>query len=402
MISAQTKEAFETFLQEITFSYQRALTAYTLAIAEIDVAVSTAITSATYGYHRPTLLPFQGSAIFEATALRHPLIERHEEFGVYIPNDFALGPNYSKTEQLTHQITTNDPRGALLFGINSSGKSSLMKSVGIAIVLAQAGHFVPAKTLNMTVMHELFTRIVSTDALERGLSSFAVEMTELKHIFYRATPKSMILGDELSHGTETRSAIAIVSAALEQFVSTGALFVCTTHLHELIELDLISTQHIAPLHLAVHYDEQLDAVVFDRTLRPGNGDTLYGLEFASSLRMNSTFLKRAMDIRKQLAQDYSPAELLIKQKKSTYNAQVLVSVCSVCNAPAKDVHHIIPQEEADTNGKADHIRIHHKKNLVPLCKQCHDNIHHGKLIINGYKSTSKGLQLDIVYPQKNA
>ena len=121
-------------------------------------------------------------SFYEAIGLRHPIIESNDERGIYVPNDIFLGCN-NKTPH--NHITLNasdgeDILGVLLYGINSSGKSSLMKSIGLSAVLAQAGFFVPAVELRFLLYDKIFTRIVSQDNPYKGLSTFAVEMLELK------------------------------------------------------------------------------------------------------------------------------------------------------------------------------------------------------------------------------
>ena len=118
--------------------------------------------------------------------------------------------------------------GVLLYGINSSGKSSLMKSIGLNVLMAQSGFFVSAAAMKFSLFDSLFTRIVSSDNLAKGLSTFAVEMLELKNIFNRATVRSLILGDEISHGTETLSGVAIVSSAIIKLSRFAQSFLCNT------------------------------------------------------------------------------------------------------------------------------------------------------------------------------
>ena len=107
-----------------------------------------------------------------------------------------------------------------------------MKSVGIAVILAQAGFFVPASKMEFSLYDSLFTRIVSKDNLQKGLSTFAVEMIELKNIFKRATNNSLILWDEISHGTETISALSIVASAIITLAKIKSNFIFATHLHQ--------------------------------------------------------------------------------------------------------------------------------------------------------------------------
>ena len=159
-------------------------------------------------------------------------------------------------------------------------------------------------------------------------------------------------------------------------------------------------KHIQSLHLAVHYDEAQDLLIFDRTLQPGSGSSIYGLEFAQSLHMNASFLKNATRIRRELAGELDEKELLIQKQTSKYNDTLYLTRCAVCNDTVEDTHHIEEQHTANEHGNIGHIPKDHKYNLVPLCKSCHIDVHTGKLHIKGFVRTSKGFALDI--EEKNA
>ncbi len=126
-------------------------------------------------------------------------------------------------------MNNNKMQWSLLYGINSSGKSSLMKSIGIAVILAQAGFFVPAKSMRFSIFNSIFTRISGADNIAKGLSSFAVEMLELKNIFNRASNQSLVLGDEISHSTETMSGVSIVASSILKLSRLEAMFIFATH-----------------------------------------------------------------------------------------------------------------------------------------------------------------------------
>jgi len=256
---------------------------------------------------------------YEAIALRHPIIESNHERGIYVPNDVYLGENNDTSH---NHITLNasdgeDLLGILLYGINSSGKSSLMKSIGISVVLAQAGFFVPAVELRFGLYEKLFTRIVSKDNLYKGLSTFTIEMMELKNIFNRANARSLILGDEISQGTETESALAIVASAILKLIDLRSTFIFATHLHQLGQIpQLQNLKELIFLHLGIQYDEAEDTLIYNRVLQLGMGDSLYGLEFARSLHMDRDFLQTAQSIRDELSNDDSEYKKLKKQKRS--------------------------------------------------------------------------------------
>jgi len=362
-------------------------------VANIDVAISNAKCAKSMNLTRPII---QKGNFYEAIGLRHPVIEANDERGIYVPNDVFLGQNNHTAH---NHITLNasdgeDILGVLLYGINSSGKSSLMKSIGLSVILAQAGFFVPAAELRFGLYEKLFTRIVSRDNLYKGLSTFSVEMMELKNIFNRSDARSLVLGDEISQGTETQSALAIVSSAILKLISLKSTFIFATHLHQLGEIpQLQDIKHLIFLHLGVHYDETEDRLIYNRVLQLGRGDSLYGLEFAKSLHMDREFLQMAQTIRENLDLPTSDIKTLRKQKSSRYNKKLYLSRCALCDAPVDDVHHIAEQKEANSDGHIKHFHKNHKYNLIPLCKEHHHLIHEGKINISGFVMTSQGLKL---------
>ena len=338
-------------------------------IAKIDVAISSAKTAKEKKFFKPKI---SDKTVFKD--LRHPLIEANQENGVYVPND----------------VDFTEFDGMLLYGINSSGKSSLMKSVGIAVFLAQSGFFVPSE-MEYKPFKGIFTRIEAKDNLSKGLSTFAVEMLELKNIFKRADKNSLVLGDEIAHGTETLSALSIVASAVIKLSKKHIKFVFATHLHQLMDLEEISLlPNVVAKHLEVYFDGE--KLIYDRKLKNGSGSSVYGLEFAKSIYMDEEFLKTAENIRKKLTKEYSELELLIKKKRSRYNKNLFVSTCAICGAVVDDVHHIKEKEKAK-EGFIGHMPVNHKYNLIPLCKKHHKMVHEGKIVIKGFVTTSRGIEL---------
>ncbi|MGM0623921.1 MAG: MutS-related protein, partial [Campylobacterota bacterium] len=213
------KKIFNDKMAEFEFKYAKLLDDIISFIAEIDVTVSNIKVAKKHNYTAPEIVPREDENFLELIDLRHPIIEADEEAGVYVPNDIIMGDLEKARKKYADNVivknaTIGRMHGVLLYGINSSGKSSLMKSVGIAVLLAQAGFFVPAKSMRYSLFDSLFTRIRGDDNIARGLSSFAVEMLELKNIFNRANKHSIILGDEISHSTETTSGVSIVASAI--------------------------------------------------------------------------------------------------------------------------------------------------------------------------------------------
>ena len=367
-----TKELFLAKLEEYSNNYS--LVKFNDKISTIDVAFSSFISSKKFNYVKPKINEKKPLFIKD---LRHPIIENNQENGIFVPNTL----NFEEYD------------GMLLYGINSSGKSSLMKATGIAIMLAQSGFFVPASKMEFSLYSGIFTRIESQDNLSKGLSTFAVEMMELKNIFNRADKNSLILGDEISHGTETLSALSIVASSIIKLSKLKSNFIFATHLHQLVHLDEIqSLKNVVSKHLEVYFDEKLEKLVYNRKLQDGNGSSVYGLEFAKSIYMDKEFLKEADSIRKRLSNDYDEIELLTQRKKSKYNKNLLITTCVICGKVAEDSHHIIEQSKSEGEF-IENFHKNHKYNLIPLCKKHHKLVHDGRIIITGFITTENGIEL---------
>lgn len=374
---------YKEFLIQMTCKHEGLMKRLVNVIALIDVYKSSAKTSLMYHYCRPEVND-TSEASLRAVQLRHPLIERLQETCQYVPQDVHFDLSCT---------------GILLFGVNAVGKSSLMKAIGIATILAQAGLYVPATQFIYTPYHHLMTRIVGTDNLFKGLSSFAVEMGELRGILRRADAHSMILGDEICHGTETVSAVSLVSSAIITLSRTGSHFLFATHLHSLSQMERVTTlPNVRMYHLKVQFDQGTGHLVYDRRLEEGSGNPVYGLEVAKAMDLDRSFIDLANEIRQELMEIGS----LVPTKKSRYNPQVYLTTCAIpgCHNPVEATHHIQFQSMADPTGFIDnHLQKNHKSNLLPLCQSCHDKLHdrqpgHETYIIKGYVMTSSGPQLD--------
>lgn len=335
-------------------------------VSEIDVYKSSAKCAEKYNYRRPQTSSKRGH--LSATRVRHPLIERKHDV-LYIPHDIKIGKE----------------KGILIYGMNSGGKTVLMKAIGVNIVLAQAGLFIAAENFKYSPYDVVQTRILGNDNMHRGLSSFAVEMTELRGILARAD-NSFILGDEICHGTETISGLSIVAATLLNLVESSANFMFTTHLHELVNLPQIKKlDNIGIYHLKV--ERKGRKLIYKRTLEPGSGDSLYGLEVARAMGLPEDFIEKANEIRREIIDE----EILGRQ--SRYHYKMFLKKCGICGARAEHSHHIIFQKEADKNGFIGHMHKNNLLNQVGLCEKCHHDVHKGKREIFGWDETSEGLLL---------
>jgi DNA mismatch repair protein MutS len=335
--------------------------------AELDLSWTVGRIAAEWRWVRPEFGTEAESRI-EVDGLRHPILERITV--PYVSHTMALGSAGSAAASES---------GILLYGMNASGKSSLMKATGLCVLMAQAGFPVPATACRLTPFTAIFTRILGNDNLWAGLSSFAVEMTEFREILRHADERSLVLGDELCSGTESLSATALVAAGVETLVRRRAKFVFATHLHELAALpDIAGLAGVRAFHLKVHYDAATDVLVYDRTLAPGSGSALYGLEVCRALDLPTDFLDRATAIRRALGG-------AVTAHRSVYAAGAVVDACAVCGGAERlEMHHIVAQAE----GGGDEVG-----NLVCLCARCHDDHHGGRLDIRGWEETSAGRRL---------
>lgn len=391
-IKVKTVELYMNFLEIFDQKWSQLLDKISNIIAQIDLSKSVAKTSIQYGYHCPEIISSPNTRSYlKAIKLRHPIIERVNKDILYVPHDISLNAEMQNNGQ------TYNLNGILVYGVNSCGKSSLMKSVGINLVLAQAGFFVPAKSFQYYPYKYVLTRIIGNDNIFKGMSSFQVEMAELRGILKRAGPDSLILGDEICHGTETISGISIVAAAIRYLSKKNSSFIFATHLHQLAEMnEITSLENVNNFHLRVKYEQESGKLIYDRNLMPGPGDPIYGLEVARAMQLDEEFLKDADKIRRKILDVDTE---IYSTKKSHFNREVYVDKCQICSKQAEEVHHINFQCKADENHKIDHYHKNVKANLVAMCHNCHFKVHNPqkyteKLDIRGYIQSTNGVELD--------
>tara|TARA_B100000900_G_scaffold415451_1_gene445366 strand:+ start:50 stop:2935 length:2886 start_codon:yes stop_codon:yes gene_type:complete len=368
-------ETYKTFCQDLIKNYDTLIDTIINDIKIIDYATTNAYNCILYKYSEPLIKEVNGKKSWlKLNDVRHPIIEVINEEIKYIANNVELG---------------NEKNGILLYGMNSAGKSSLMKSIGLSIIMAQAGMFVPCTKMEYYPYNKLYSRIPGGDNIFKGQSTFVGEISEIRNILKSSDNKTLIIGDELCSGTETNSAIAIVSAGILDLINKKSSFIFATHLHELASMKRITElEDLSIKHLSVKYDSTKNLLIFDRRLKDGSGDSVYGLEVCRSLDLDSDFLKLANEIR----QEVLGTEKLIKFKKSKYNANLIVDKCNICKKDnATETHHIYFQKDADDNGFIDHYHKNKKFNLVGLCEKCHDKIHNGELEIGQATMTSNGI-----------
>ena len=331
-------------------------------VTMVDVLQSKAYIAHKYNYCKPELVDGKEKAFCDFTGIRHPLIEHIQTNEIYVSNDLALGGDDS-------------PDGLLLYGTNAVGKTSFIKSVGIAVIMAQAGLFVPCTSFRYSPYNYIFTRILGNDNLFKGLSTFAVEMSELRTIITLANKDSLILGDELCSGTESDSALSIFTAGLETLHEKRSTFMFATHFHEVTHYEEVTNlARLKFAHMEVTYNRESGDLIYDRKLKEGSGTTMYGLEVCKSLHLPDDFLQRAHDIRMKYNKS---AQGVLSQDGSRYNKRKLGGMCEICESKsATEVHHLQHQAHAkDKNGYISTFHKNHLANLVNICEDCHNEIH---------------------------
>lgn len=342
-------------------SYRKVLRKVVTFVGEVDLAYASARSAQKYRYVRPKIL--DGNSRFEVKGLRHPLVERLIE-SEYITNDLAL-----------------EESGVLLYGTNATGKSIFLKAVGVNIALAQAGFFVACRSLELAPYTLLFSKITSDDNLFRGQSTFVKEMGELRAILRGANESSLILSDELCSGTETLSATSILASTLLELSRKKSTFLFTTHLHGLVDLkEIRELARLSIYHFGVTIDN--GEIIYDRTLRPGSGEKLYGLEIARALNLGSEFIRTAFAFRAELIGEKG---VILDTKRSKYNKKVYMHACQKCGVEKPkegylETHHLNPQSQANECGIIDG-RFHKDiaDNLIVLCRKCHQGVHRGEI-----------------------
>ena len=403
-LSKQTEKKFITQILELYNGNNTLLQKITKFVSEIDFLVGGATVADLYFYCKPMILSKKSVPSYvRAKQIRHPIIERLSKETPYVPNDIELG-------------NINSKNGIILYGLNSCGKTSLMKSIGLAVVLAQIGYYVPATEFEYEPYLALYARITGNDNLFKGLSSFMLEMTELGAIINRTENHKnvgeniLVIGDEVCRGTNHIEAFSLVVASLVCLSEYKTSFIFSSHLHDIpTDPDILKLKNLSVFHLHVEYDTELDCLIFNRKMLPGIGPRSYALLVAKYVIRNDRFMCIATRVKKRLLEndDNNVTGMTtndIPLKKSKYNKLLLLKMCTICgyrplNDRHKDLesHHINFQSDCLSDGKIInhmHLTMNELYNLVILCRKCHERVHRGHITIRGYLDTSIGPLLD--------
>ena len=353
-------EVYQTVLQDLEISWYDHLERFAKYISSWDVLVNKVYIANEYHYCRPVISESETKAFVQATGLRHCLIEHLQTNEIYVTNDLVLGDG--------------NQDGVLLYGTNAVGKTSIIRALGIALIMAQAGCYVPCSQFVYRPYTAIFSRILGNDNIFKGLSTFAVEMSELRLILKMADQDSLILGDELCSGTEIESALSIFLSGLMNLHEKRASFVFATHFHNILQFEeMTQLDRIRIKHMSVFYDRAKDCLVYDRLLKEGPGNRMYGLEVCKSLYLPQDFLERAYEIRNKY---YADTQSGLIAPISHYNAKKIMGICEMCKETmGEEIHHLQYQQSADKDGYIGHFHKNHPANLMSVCQTCHDKIH---------------------------
>jgi len=399
-------------------------------VANLDVLKSNAFAAFEGRYVCPTVVEGNVSYI-RGKNLRHPIIEIIHDDVSFVGNDVNLGFKHEMNEKIPHSAGSSN--GMFLHSINNGGKTTYLKSVGLNLLMAQCGMFVPADSFEYVTFGNIITRLSGNDNMSRRQGSFAVEMAELRTVMNQSGPKTLVLGDEICRGTEQKSALAIVAAAAVKLCERRTNFIFSTHLRTLSDLEEIQDLTITgigglreevgkggkmekvdsfvpassenptntlPSHVLLkHYHfktiQNGDQIIFEYKLREGMGASLYGIEIAEMMGLDPSTCALAYRFRNIIENPDTYDVPIGGGKKSRYNSKLLNGICEIegCGKPVTETHHIRHQSEADESGFIDHFHKDSYFNLVGLCEKHHHEQHHGTLKIVGKAQTSTGVKL---------
>lgn len=372
----KAEELWLTVQTELSNTFADDVLIFSEQVAEIDCLSHLAKIAVERHYTCPTFIDHH-SPMFEFKNLRHPVVEMASELSEsFTPNNIKLDADSKNT--------------MVIYGANSSGKSTLLKSLAINIIMAQMGSYIPCSEASLTVFENIMTRMTTYDQLSEGLSTFTMEMIELQLALKKVEEKTLFLFDEIGRGTSVEDGEAIAFATLEflRKKENKSLTLFATHYHKLYD-NINKFDNLIINHVHCEINEK-DEIIFYRKLMDGPGSGSYGIVVAKSCGLPDEIIRLAQNYNKKMG----------KVIQSRYNPSVVGSICPICNTnQVSETHHIVDQLQ----GKVKEIvvdgvtrSINDKANLILICPNCHDDITHNRVHIEKRKtSDSKGFVLEI-------
>ncbi len=302
------------------------------ALAQIDVLGSFAETARLFGYCRPQI---GDEGVLQIRDGRHPVLEQNLSEERFVPNDTGLtGIQRANEKDAGRQdVSPAGPQIALITGPNMAGKSTYIRQVALVALLAHTGSFVPAAEARIDLVDRIFTRIGASDDLARGQSTFMVEMCETANILNNATPRSLIVLDEIGRGTSTFDGLSLAWSIVEHLHNqVGAKTLFATHYHELTEL-AARLPRLKNFNVAVR--EWHDQIVFLRKIVEGGTDKSYGIQVARLAGVPKPVLERAKEILRNLEDSELTPEGNVRQ--SSRRQQDRDKLKSLAPAPQMDL-----------------------------------------------------------------
>jgi DNA mismatch repair protein MutS len=375
-INKLSKRFFQEYLDKINSNYLQILEIIANFSNHLDLVSSVGLVSVENKYCRPKIIEKEKSYVV-AKNLRHPIIEKCNPGVRYVENDVDLG---------------RDVDGMMLFSLNGSGKTILEKSLGISLILAQAGFFVPATEYIYKPYEKILTTIAIIDNIYKGRSTFQNEVLVMNSIIENSNQNTLILADELARGTEPSSAIGLIVSTVLRLQARKSSFIIISHHHDILDISEIDElPKVKPYYFNMILNPETREIIYDRKLIQGKSHRRYGVEIAECMGLDKDFIKTAYRIR----DEYDGVKALVDAKSSKYNANVFMNQCGVCNSSENlNTHHIVFQKEFEIEGHQIPFDKNIEHNLAVICERCHQEVHHGILIIRGYLQTSNGIKLE--------
>jgi DNA mismatch repair protein MutS len=370
-LEKKVKIHYETKLLEWYKKYIKMMDWIVNIVENIDVIKSNTKVAIYNGYCKPCI---SEEHVIDIKNIRHPIVEVINDSCKYTENNVYMGKDKGN--------------GNIIFGLNSSGKSTYLRAIGLSIIMAQSGMFVPALSFIYSPITKIISKISNRDNILTGKSTFIIELEHMKNMIQRSDKNTLCLCDELCSGTERPSAVGIVTSIVNHLKMKESFFIMSSHFHDLVN----TIKDIPFLHFKVIVRD--NKLIFDRHLEYGSGDILYGIEIAKCLGLNINVVNDAFSIRDKLMETNQE---LASTKTSRYNSKVIIENCCICQSKkALHTHHIAFQCQSDKNGMIGIIHKNKKHNLVVLCEECHNKVHREELIINGYKEIGTDIVLDYI------